>query len=134
MVITLTIDDSVREAGIAAAASAHNASQPVTDPPTAPLTPEQYMQAMVDGAADSYVAMHRVGIVSSGEYVLRFTAAENAAIGVAAQTDPIIANSLARVRSLGEVQLYSNEMVQGMSYLVAQGLLTQARADEILAY
>ena len=34
----------------------------------------------------------------------------------------------------GEVRLYSDEMTQGVGYLVAQGLLTQARADEILAY
>jgi|GEM_PF-3821483 len=122
--INLTITDARLLAAVDANKGQHAPDQ----------TAEQYMQAWLDQIVDSWAVARRVGIVSTGEYVLRFTAAENAAISAAAQTDPTIADAMARVRSLGEVRLYSDEMTQGVGYLVAQGLLTQARADEILAY
>jgi hypothetical protein len=134
--ITVIVDNAVREAGIVAAASAYNAALPTPPEGEAPatLTPEQYAQMVMDGAAESYVRQFKVGTISSGEYVLRFTAAENAAITAAAETDPLIAGLLARVRESAEVVLYAPEVVQGVGYLVAQALLTQARADAILAY
>jgi hypothetical protein len=132
--ITITITDPLREAGIAAAAAAYNAAQPETDPPTAPLTAQQYAQMVMDGASMSYVTQFRVGTISSGDYVLRFTAAENAAIVAAGATDPIVAGLLARVRESADVVLYSDEVQQGVGYLVSQGLLTQARGAEILAF
>jgi hypothetical protein len=134
--ITVVIDNAVREAGIAAAAAAYNAALPTPPEGETPatLTPEQYAQMVMDGAAESYVRQFKVGTISSGEYVLRFTAAENAAITAAAETDPLIAGLLARVRESAEVVLYAPEVVQGVGYLVAQALLTQARADVILAY
>jgi hypothetical protein len=134
--ITVVIDNAVREAGIAAAAAAYNAALPAPPEGETPatLTPEQYAQMVMDGAAESYVRQFKVGTISSGEYVLRFTAAENAAITAAAETDPLIAGLLARVRESAEVVLYAPEVVQGVGYLVAQSLLTQARADAILAY
>ena len=134
--ITVIIDNTLREAGIAAAATAYNAALPTPPEGEAPatLTPEQYMQMIVDGAADSYVDQGKVGVISSGEYVLRFTPEENAALSAAAVTDPIIAGFFAGVRESAEVVLYSDEVTQGVGYLVAQALLTQTRADVILAY
>jgi len=122
--ITLTITDKRLLAGVDANKGQNEPDQ----------TAEQYMQAWLDQIVDSWAVAHRIGIVSSGDYVLRFTPDENAAIGAAAQTDEIVAGALARVRAVQDVVLYSDEVVQGVGYLVAQGLLTQARADEILAY
>lgn len=95
---------------------------------------QAYLQARVEALCNDLVSAYAVGIISSGEYVLRFTVAETAAITTAAATDPLIAHSLDRVRESKEVVLYSDEVQQGVGYLVAQGLLTQARAAEILAY
>ena len=122
--ITLTITDKRLLAGVDANKNQHAPDQ----------TAEQYMQAWLDQIVDSWATAYKIGIVSSAEYVLRFTGAENSAITAAAETDPLIAASLEDVRSRSTVRLYANGVVQGMAYLVAQGLLTQARADEIMAY
>jgi len=122
--ITLTITDARLLAGVDASKAQNAPDQPA----------DEYMQAWLDQLLDSWAAAYKIGIVSSGEYVLRFTAAENAAITAAAETDPLIAGLLARVRESAEVVLYAPEVVQGVGYLVAQALLTQARADVILAY
>ena len=127
--ITITVNDALKEQGIQAAANAYNAANPDQW-----VSAEQYMDMVVNGAATSYANQFKVGIVSSGEYVLRFTPAENDAITAAATTDPIIDGLLKRVRESAEVVLYSDEVVQGVGYLVTQDLLTQARAAEILAY
>jgi hypothetical protein len=127
--ITVTISDTLREQGVQAAANAYNAANPDQW-----VSAEQYMQMVVDSAALSYGTQYKVGIISSGDYVLRFTAAENAAIVAAAETDPLIAGLLARVRESAEVVLYAPEVVQGVGYLVMLELLTAERAAEILSY
>lgn len=129
--LTVTVNSVVREAGIEAACAAHNASLPED---ATPLTPEQYLQQVVDDATRSYVAQFRVGTVYSSEYVLRFTAAEWKKINDAAATDEAMAGYLQRVRALPEVRLWSYEMQSGHAYLVANGLLTAARSDEILSF
>jgi hypothetical protein len=123
MSITITITDALQEAGAAAAAAATGAA-----------SAQEYLQARTEELCTGYVNAYRVGTISSGEYVLRFTAAENAAITTAGETDPVVAGMLARVRESAEVVLYSDEVQQGVAYLVSEGLLTQARADAILAY
>ena len=134
--ITVIIDNTLREAGIAAAATAYNAALPTPPEGEAPatLTPEQYMQMIVDGAADSYVKQFNVGTVSSGDFVLRFTSQEFYDINVAAQTDPHIAGFLARIREIGSVALYSASVIGAMQYLVERELVTQERAAEILTW
>jgi hypothetical protein len=129
--LTVTVNSVVREAGIEAACAAHNASLPED---ATPLTPEQYLQQVVDDATRSYVAQFRVGTVYSSEYVLRFTAAEWAAINAAATSDENIAGYLLRVRELPEVRLWSDEMMLGHAYLVSKGLLTPQRSEEIRAF
>jgi len=135
-VITIIIDNALREAGIAAAAAAYNAALPT--PPEgeqpATLTPEQYVQRIMDGAADSYVTQFSVGTIFSADFVLRFTPEENAAITAAAATDEMVAGFLTQVRATPTVRLYSDVVVQGLAYLVSQNLITQERADVIGAY
>ena len=127
--ITITVNDALKEQGIQAAANAYNAANPDQW-----VSAEQYMNMVVNSAAVSYANQFKVGIVSSGEYVLRFTAAENDAITAAAATDPLIDGLLKRVKESAEVVFYSDEVVQGVGYLVMQGLIAEARAAEILAY
>lgn len=129
--LTTTLNSSLREAGVAAACAAHNASLPED---AQPLTAEQYLQARVEQLADSYVRQHRIGTVYSSEYVLRFTATEWAGINAAAASDENIAGYLQRVRELPEVRLWSDEMMLGHAYLVSQGLLTPERSEQIRAY
>lgn len=123
MSITITITDALQEAGAAAAAAATGAA-----------SAQEYLQARAEELCTGYVNAYRVGTISSGDYVLRFTASENAAIVAAAETDAIVAGLLARVRESADVVLYADEVVQGVGYLVSEGLLTQARGAEILAY
>lgn len=134
--ITIIIDNTLREAGIAAAATAYNAAlpTPAEGESAATLTPEQYMQMIVDGAADSYIKQFNVGSVSSGDFVLRFTSQEFYDINTAAQTDPHIEGFLARVREIGSVSLYSASVIGAMQYLVEKALVTQERAAEILTW
>lgn len=129
--LTTTLNSSLRESGVAAACAAHNAALPED---AAPLTAEEYLQARVEQLADSYVRQHRIGTVYSSEYVLRFTAAEWAAINAAAETDENVAGYLQRVRELPEVRLWSDEMILGHAYLVSEGLLTPERSEVIRAY
>jgi len=127
--ITIVVDDALREQGIQAAANAYNKANPDQW-----VSAEQYMQTVVNSAALSYGTQYKVGIISSGEYVLRFTPAENDAITVAATTDPLIDGLLTRVKESAEVVLYSDEVQQGVGYLVMQGLIAAERAAQILAY
>jgi len=127
--ITVTISDTLREQGVQAAANAFNAANPDQW-----VSAEGYLQQVVDSAALSYANQFKVGVISSGAFVLRFTPAEYGGIETAAQTDPIIAGFLARVTESNEVVLYAEEVTMGLDYLVAQGLLTAERAAEILAY
>jgi len=127
--ITVTISDTLREQGVQAAANAANAANPDQW-----VSAEQYLQQVVDSAAISYANQYRVGVISSGAFVLRFTPSEYAGIEAASITDPIIAGFLARVSESAEVVLYADEVVQGLGYLVSQELLTAERAAEILSY
>lgn len=81
-------------------------------------------------------------VVSSGEnmvspprFMLRLTPTERVAIRAAALTDPIIADWLAILDDprLTEMDLNAQATADGLDYLVAQGLLVQARVVEILA-
>lgn len=129
--LTVTIEDPVLEAGVEAACAAHNAT---LDEDATPLTPEEYLQTTVANAAHSYVKQFRVGTIFASDYVLRFTSQEWAAINAAAASDEVMAAYLQKVRALPEVRLWSHEMIDGHAYLVAEGLLTPARSDEILAF
>lgn len=127
--ITITITDTLQQQGAQAATNLFNQANPDQY-----LTAEQYCQMVMSGACASYADQFKVGIISSGAFVLRFLPAEYAAIEAAGATDPIVAGFMARVIESTEVVLYAPEVVDGLGYLVAQELLTQERADAILAY
>jgi hypothetical protein len=128
--ITVTISDKFLCAGISAAAAARIGLSPA-DPM---MDAQQWLQWHCQSIAQTYGNQFRVSSVSSGDFVLRFTATEFAAINAAAATDPHIAGFIARVRESEWVVLSSAEVVGGMQYLVEVELLTQERAAEIISW
>lgn len=122
--ITVTITDPRRIAG--ATAAFRRAVEPgtVTD----------FVQAHLDRLADQWVDQTKVDQISVGEFVLRFTGAEFAAITAAADSDANVAAILATLRARDSVRLWSVDAVNGIAYLVASGLLTSERGAEVLRY
>jgi hypothetical protein len=66
------------------------------------------------------------------DFLLRFTTAEFDAILAAALTDATTRRFLAFCESAHEVRADDQTTVDGMAYLVTQGLLSSSRRDEIL--
>lgn len=116
---------------IAAATAAYLATIPVEgDPPYASV--DEYFQAQANRWADSWVESTKVDQISVGEFVLRFTGSEFAAITSSA--DPNVASILATLRARDSVRLGSTDAVQGVGYLVAAGFLTAERGAAVLHY
>ena len=67
------------------------------------------------------------------DFLRRFTVQERVAIRAAAATDPIIADFLDLLNRATEVHIDSPDTVAGVNYLVSIGLLSAARATEVLA-
>lgn len=65
-------------------------------------------------------------------FLRRFTAPERVAIR--SSQDPYVVDFLDLLNKATEIQNTDPDVEGGMAYLVSLGLLTQARADEILAW
>lgn len=52
-------------------------------------------------------------------------------VAIRGSSDPVVGDFLAMVSAAGMIDLESPFVSNGLAYLVAQGLLTQARADRI---
>jgi len=66
------------------------------------------------------------------EFLQRFTPAERASLRAAAQTDEQVADFAQLAGAAQEILNNDPVTLAGMNYLVSVGLLTRARADEIL--
>jgi hypothetical protein len=66
------------------------------------------------------------------QFLLRFTAEERAAFRAASLTNANVADFQQLAQAAQEIVSDDPMTVAGMDYLVSQGLLTQARRDEIL--
>ena len=98
-----------------------------------PATVDEYVQAALERVADSWVESTKVDQISVGDFILRFTGAEFAAITGSA--DPNVAAILATLRAReAPVRLGSTDAVNGIDYLVNAGLLTPERGVEVLHY
>lgn len=120
---------------IAAATAAYAATipaDPEATPPYADVT--AYVQAAIERVADSWVESTKVDQISVGAFVLRFTGAEYVAITSAEAADANVAAILATLRARDSVRLGSPDAVNGIAYLVAAGLLTQQRGEDVLRY
>ena len=69
---------------------------------------------------------------SSFEFLNRFTPAERASFRAAAQTDQLVADFAQLAAAAQEILNTDPVTIAGMNYLVFLGLLTEARAAEIL--
>ena len=69
---------------------------------------------------------------SSYEFLQRFTAEERASFRAAAQTDQLVADFAQLAGAAQEILNTDPVTIAGMNYLVFLGLLTEARAAEIL--
>jgi len=143
--ITVTISDDLRLAGIAAARVAYVAALPaeIDDPdhpgqrisnPLLTTTDAQYIQRVIEGACDSYVAAHEVGWIPSAEFVLRFTPQEIGAIKAAAAVSAPVADYLAQVNAAPKVRVVSTLVRGGVDALIAAGLVAADRRAALLAY
>jgi len=71
-------------------------------------------------------------VLTANDFVRRFTAEEQAAIWASANPQVVMLRNLVLSAREG-IRLDDSETLGGMALLVAEELLTQARADEILA-
>jgi hypothetical protein len=69
---------------------------------------------------------------SSLDFLNRFTPSERASLRAAAQTDEKVADFSQLASAAQEIANNDPVTLAGMDYLVSVGLLTRARADEIL--
>ena len=118
--ITVTISEYRQLAGAGAAAVA------------AEMDTAAYLQDVLSKACDSYRSAYGVDRITSSDFIYRFTPLEFADIN--ASSDPVVQDFIAQVKAAPYVWLGSVEVIAGMDYVVAAGLLTAARKDEILFY
>lgn len=129
--ITVSLTNPRHIAGATAAYQATIPSDPEATPPYASV--DAYVQAAIERVADSWVESTKVDQISVGDFILRFTGAEFAAITGSA--DPNVAAILATLRAReAPVRLGSTDAVNGIDYLVNAGLLTPERGVEVLHY
>lgn len=69
---------------------------------------------------------------TSYEFLNRFTASERASLRAAASSDVTVADFLELAVAANEIINTDPVTIAGMDYLVAQGLMTEARKLEIL--
>jgi hypothetical protein len=73
-------------------------------------------------------------IIQTNDFRSRFTDAETDAIlNLAYSGDAIARRILLKLQTVGEIDLSSQSVIDGMSYWVSKKIMTQKRADEILA-
>jgi len=132
MPITVTLTNPRHIAAATAAYAATIPADPEATPPYASV--DAYVQAALERVADSWVETTKVDQISVGEFVLRFTGPEFAAITAAAANDANVAAILATLRARESVRLWSVDAVNGIAYLVTAGLLTAERGAEVLHY
>lgn len=128
--ITVTLTNPRHIAAATAAYIATIPADPEATPPYASV--EAYVQSALERVADSWVESTRVDQITVADFILRFTPTEFAAI--TGSVDPHVVGILAHLRSRDSVRLGSAEAINGVAYLVAQGLLTQERGGVVLAY
>jgi hypothetical protein len=66
------------------------------------------------------------------QFLLRFTLAERTAYRAAALTDPLVADFMNLAQAAQVIITNDPVTIQGMDYLVAVGIISQQRRDEIL--
>lgn len=76
------------------------------------------------------VAEHKISRIA---FMQRIPAAKRIAIRSAGKADPVVEDFLDLLAATDTVDLSDGDTLMGVGYLVMQGLLTQAEAEELLA-
>jgi len=126
--ITVTLNDKRH---IAAATAAYLATIPAEGDAPYPSA-QAYVQAAIERVADSWAETTNVDRIPVSAFVRRFPGPVMDA--VKASTDPNVIAILAQLDAVQTVRLGHPTTTQGVGYLVAAGLLTQAQADVVLHY
>lgn len=130
MTITVTL---TKPSHIKAAQAVYQASIPDDPEQQAPYADVQAcVQAAIERVADSWAESTKVDHIAVAAFVRRFPGVVMDAI--VASDDPVVVQILATIDAVTHVRLGADTTVNGMAYLVAQGYLTQAQSDAILAY
>lgn len=89
--------------------------------------------APATAATPAAATIPRKTVVTPPEFLLLFTASERIAIRTARASDPVVADWLAILEDprLSEVDVSRPATLDGLAYLAANDLITQARAAEI---
>lgn len=123
---------------IAAATAAYIATIPPPpeegqEPTPAPYASvDAYVQAAIERVAESWAETTNVDRIPVSAFVRRFPGAVMDA--VKASADPNVIAILAQLDAVTTVRLGHPTTTQGVGYLVAVGLMTQAEADVVLHY
>lgn len=125
---TKTLTD-VNDKALAIVTELHNDTLPEG---STPLTPHQYLSQMLDGVLKSWQDQHIR--ITSGAFLLRFPAGKVDQLrSLAAAGNTQLAEYIAELEREPFVYTGSTKVRGGIAFLLANGLLTQAQADVILA-
>jgi hypothetical protein len=97
-------------------------------------TAEEIALTILSRQGQMYAELYGVGITTSAAFMARFTSAEYAAVMSAAQTPGDVQDQLNLLISEPTVNYHDPRVVTGLGILVTAGLLTAARAEDLLAY
>jgi hypothetical protein len=124
---TISITENAKNVALQRALDAYNASNPH-------LTPEGFLQKLVDGQLSSLVSSYTIAQMDRITWLKeRFTQAERAAIRQAAMTNGSIADLCSLVDGASIVHFDDPVTIGGVAALEAAGLLAPGRGAEILA-
>lgn len=124
---TISITESPKAVALQRALDAYNASNPQ-------LTPEGFMQRLIDGQLSNLVASYTVAQMDPLTWLkTRFTANERAAIRTAAMTSGAVADLCAMTDKASMIHFDDPLTVAGIAQLEAAGLIAPGRGAEILA-
>ena len=135
--ITVTLTNKRHIAAATAAYLATIPTQPDSpaDPIPAPYASvDAYVQAAIEGVAESWAESTGVDRIPVSAFVRRFPGVVMDAVNTAALSNPTVAAILAQLDAVQTVRLGHPTTTQGVGYLVSVGLLTQAQADVVLSY
>jgi len=122
----ISITDNPKAIALQRALDAYNVGNPH-------LTPEGFMQKLIDGQLANLVASYVVTSLTKRAFLERFTAAERVAIRTEAQANIAIQDYLELVNVSDNIDLTYTTTIEGVQELEGAGLIEQGRAAEILA-
>jgi hypothetical protein len=97
-------------------------------------TPEVLAREFLEHQGRTYADLNRIGLLTSGAFIQRFTAQEYGAILSAADQSPNVAALIEQLVSSPLVALDDPRLEPGLQQLVAVGLLAPQRVPQLLAY